>query len=98
MGGKNKKKNKKKTITTGTQKKKQKKELKKAKSRYRMIRLFRTSYPSLDVEREGTDLRRNPAVERSDAVVWRRGPVSDRLGPPDGDADTSGPVPDHVLW
>ena len=46
--------------------------------------------PSLAMEKEGTDLRNNPVVERSDAAVWKRGPVSDRQSPPDSDADTSG--------
>ena len=46
--------------------------------------------PSLAVEMEDTDLRNNPVVERSDAAVWKRGPISDRRAPLDGDADSSG--------
>ena len=53
---------------------------------------------SLAAEREGTDLRTKWDAERQDAAVWGRGPFSDRLGPPDGDADTSGTEPDHALW
>ena len=56
------------------------------------------SGPSLAVEKEDTGLRRKQAMERQDTDVWRRGPVSDRLGPPEGDADTSGTAPNHVLW
>ncbi len=47
------------------------------------------SGPRLAVEKEGTDLRSKAAVERSDDIVWRRGPISDRLGPPDDNAGTS---------
>ncbi len=46
--------------------------------------------PSLAVEKEGTDPKNNPVVERSDAAVWKRGPISDRRGPPDSDTGTSG--------